>query len=157
MPARVFEGNLDATDLRFGIVAARFNSVVCDRLQDAAVETLLKYGAAQESISIVRVPGAFEVPQAARVLGDSKTCDAIIGLGAVIRGETPHFDYICDAASRGLAAVAADTSVPVIFGVLTTDTLDQAMARSGGDAGNKGAEAATCAVEMATLYRKLRG
>lgn len=155
MRARAFEGDLDAAGLRFGIVTARFNSIVCDRLQEAAVAALEKHGADPDAVTIVRVPGAYEVPQAARKLADSKSYDAIIGLGAVVRGETPHFDYICDAAARGLSDVAAATGVPVIFGVLTTDTMDQALARSGGEAGDKGAEAAACAVEMATLYSKL--
>ena len=149
------EGNLNARDLRFGIVASKFNEFVTSRLEAAAVETLKKYGAAEENLQIVRVPGAFEIPMVARQLAHSKQFDAVICLGAVIRGETPHFDFISAEMSRGIARASLDTGIPVIFGVLTTNTVEEALARAGTTEVNRGAEAACTAIEMATLMKEL--
>jgi 6,7-dimethyl-8-ribityllumazine synthase len=138
---------LDAHGLKFAIVVARFNSAITDKLLAGACEALTRAGA--ESHRVFRVPGAFELPFAAKKLAQRGGFDAIIALGAVIRGETPHFDYVAGEAARGLQQVGLDTGVPVIFGVLTTDTWEQAEARAGGSAGNKGADAARTAIEMA--------
>lgn len=151
------EGHLDARGLRFGLVVSRFNEFVTGRLLAAAVETLTTAGAADEALVVVHVPGAFEVPLAARALASSGRVDAVICLGAVIRGETPHFEYISAEAARGIARVALDTDLPVVFGVLTTDTAEQALARAGAGERNRGADAARTAIEMATLMRALRG
>ncbi|MGH7256118.1 MAG: 6,7-dimethyl-8-ribityllumazine synthase [Nitrospirales bacterium] len=151
----MFEGSHDATGLRFGLVVSRFNEFVTERLLTAAVDMLAKAGADPQHLVIAKVPGAFEIPQVARRLACSRRYDAVICLGAVIRGETPHFDYICSEASRGIADAARDSGIPVIFGVLTTDTAEQALERSGGPDRNRGAEAARTAIEMATLLRQL--
>ncbi len=135
------EGSQDGSGLHIAIVQSRFNAVVCDRLASGALTTLARHGVADDAISVVSVPGAFEIPQAARLLASAGKHDAIICLGAVVRGETPHFDYVCEQAAAGLQRVALDTGVPVAFGVLTTDTVEQALARAGGSVGNKGYEA----------------
>lgn len=156
MAHKVFEGQLDARGLRFALLVSRFNSFVTERLLGGALDALQRSGAAEDGIEIVRVPGSWEMPAAAAVLARQQRFDAIICLGAVIRGETPHFDYIAAEAAKGLAQVSMETGVPVAFGVLTTNTLEQAIDRAGAKGGNKGFEAAMTAVEMANLLRKLR-
>ncbi len=156
MAHKVFEGQLDARGLRFALLVSRFNSFVTERLLAGALDALQRSGAAEAEIEIVRVPGSWEMPAAAVVLARQQRFDAIICLGAVIRGETPHFDYIAAEAAKGLAQVSMETGVPVAFGVLTTNTLEQAIDRAGAKGGNKGFEAAMTAVEMANLLRKLR-
>lgn len=152
---KTLEGQLDAGDLRFGIVVAKYNEFVTSRLLGGAVEVLSKAGAGPDAIEVVRVPGAFEIPLVARRLAQSGRFDAVICLGAVIRGETPHFEYISAEASRGIAQAGWEANRPVIFGVLTTDTAEQALERAGAPERNKGAEAARTAIEMANLMRKL--
>ncbi len=154
---RTIEGALDAQGLRFGLVVSEFNEFVTSRLQTSALNMLLNAGADEEHIEIVRVPGAFEIPLVARHLVTSGRFDAVVCLGAVIRGETPHFDYIAAEASRGIAQASWDSGVPVVFGVLTTDTVEQAMERAGKAERNRGAEAARTAIEMANVMRKLHG
>lgn len=156
MAHKVFEGQLDARGLRFALIVSRFNSFVTERLLAGALDALQRTGAAESDIEIVRVPGSWEMPAAAAALAGQKRFDAIVCLGAVIRGETPHFDYIAAEAAKGLAQVSMDTGIPVAFGVLTTNTLEQAIDRAGAKGGNKGYEAAMTAVEMANLLHKLR-
>ena len=151
----VIEGKLDAKGLRVGLLVSRFNSFVSDRLVEGAIDALLRHGAGQDDIHIVRVPGAFEIPPAARKMAASARYDAIICLGAVIRGATPHFDYVSAEVSKGVASVSIDSGIPVLFGVLTTDTIEQAIERAGSKAGNKGFDAAMAAIEMANLYKAL--
>jgi 6,7-dimethyl-8-ribityllumazine synthase len=154
---RTIEGGRSAKGLRIAIVAARFNHFVVDKLLAGAVETLDQAGISAQDLDIVRVPGAFELPLAARKLSQSRNYDAVITLGAVIRGGTPHFDYVAAECARGVSQAARDSGVPVIFGVLTCDDMEQATERSGGKHGNKGADAALAAIEMADLLRKLEG
>ena len=153
---RVHEGSLDATGMRFGIVVSRFNDIVSTPLLEGAVEALELHGVSADDIVIAWVPGAFETPIAARELAAHGGVDGVVCLGAVIRGDTAHFDYVAGEAARGIASVHATTGVPATFGVLTVDTLEQAMDRAGGKHGNKGAEAALAAVEMVSLLRELR-
>jgi 6,7-dimethyl-8-ribityllumazine synthase len=153
--SQVTEGNLDASGLKFAVVVARFNSFITDRLLAGALDALKRSGAATESIEIVRVPGSWELPLTVKTLAATNRYAAIIALGAVIRGETPHFDQVASQASSGLAAVALETRVPVAFGVLTTNTVEQAIDRAGGKSGNKGYDAAITAIEMADLIRRL--
>jgi len=141
----------DATGLRFALVASRFNQLVSTRLLEACHETLLERGAREEDVHVAWVPGAFEIPLAARVLAETGRYHAIAALGVVVRGGTPHFDYVCNGVTDGVREVMRDTGLPVAFGVLTTDDLDQALARAGGEQGNKGRDAALAAVEMARL------
>jgi 6,7-dimethyl-8-ribityllumazine synthase len=148
-------GRLDATGLRIGIVAARFNEAVVERLVAGAVDTLLRHGAVPADVQVAWVPGAFEIPVALRRMATSDRFDALVALGAVVRGSTPHFDYVAGEAASGAAAVARETGVPVAFGVLTTDTWEQAVERAGGKLGNKGAEAALSAVETANLLKEI--
>lgn len=150
-----FCGDMDGRDLAFAIVTARFNELVTDRLQSGAIEALCRCGTPADKVDVVRVPGAFEIPVTARRLAASGRYHAVICLGAVIRGETPHFDHVAGEAAKGISRASLDTGVPVIFGVLTTENTDQALARAGGKSGNKGAEAALAAVEMARLFQKL--
>ncbi len=153
---KVIEGNLVAPKgARFTIVASRFNELIVARLCDGAVDTLLRHGAARGSITIVRVPGSWELPLAAKKVADAGKVDAIIAVGALIRGATAHFDYIAGEVSKGLGQIALSSGIPVAFGVLTTDNLEQAIERAGSKAGNKGAEAALAALEMVSLYREL--
>lgn len=149
------EGNLIGTDLKIGIVAGRFNDFITRSLLDGATDTLRRHGVEEDNISVSHVPGAFEIPLIARKMAASGNYDAVITLGAVIRGATAHFDYVCSEAAKGVAGAAADTGVPVIFGVLTTDTIEQAIERAGTKAGNKGSESALAAIEMANLIRSL--
>jgi 6,7-dimethyl-8-ribityllumazine synthase len=145
----------DATAFRFAVVVSRFNETVTSSLRDAAAAALKQAGAA--TVQVVAVPGAFEIPQAARAAAASGRFDAIVCLGCIIRGETPHFDYIASAVAHGIMDAAGDTGIPMALGVLTTDTVEQAAARSGPGADNKGREAAAAAIEMAALYRTLAG
>ena len=149
------EGRLDATDMRFGIVAARFNDFIVARLIDGAVDTLVKHGATPADIEIVRVPGAFEMPLALQRLAQTRRHDALIALGCVIRGATPHFEYVSGEASRGIGQASLQHDLPIGFGLLTVDTIEQAVERAGTKAGNKGADAALSAIEMATLLRRI--
>jgi 6,7-dimethyl-8-ribityllumazine synthase len=152
---KVIEGELLARDLRFVVVAARFNEFVVEPLVRGALDALKRHGVLEKQIEIVRVPGAFEMPVVVRKLALSQRYDAIITLGAVIRGQTPHFDYVAGECAGGVARVALESGVPVAFGVLTTDTVEQAVDRAGGKAGNKGADCALVAIEMANLLRRL--
>jgi 6,7-dimethyl-8-ribityllumazine synthase len=153
--ARPLEGTLRGDGRRFGLVASRFNGTLVDQLLAGAVDCLTRHGAGAEAVEIVRVPGAWEIPVALEWLAASGRFDALIALGVVLRGETPHFEYICGECSRGAARVADRHGVPVAFGVLTCDTPEQAAARAGGKAGNKGWEAALAALEMADLRARL--
>jgi 6,7-dimethyl-8-ribityllumazine synthase len=153
---RVIEGNLVVPKgARFAIVASRFNHFVVDRLVEGAIDALVRHGAQSPSITTVRVPGAWELPLVVRRLAASDKLDAIIALGAVIRGETPHFEYVASEAAKGLAAAAGASDIPIVFGVLTTDTIEQAIERAGTKAGNKGWDAAVSAIEMVALARAL--
>ena len=152
---RTTTGRLDASGLRVGIVAARFNEAVVDRLVSGAVDTLLRHGAVPGDVHVAWVPGAFEIPVALRRMADSGRFDALVALGAVVRGSTPHFDFVAGESASGSAAVARESGIPVAFGVLTTDTWEQAVERAGGKLGNKGAEAALSAVETANLLKEL--
>ena len=156
MSSKVTEGQLSSKGLRFAIVVARFNSFITERLLAGALDALARTGCAESDIEIVKVPGSWEMPVVARELAERKRHDAIICLGAVIRGDTPHFDYVAGEAAKGLGQVAAQTGVPVAFGVLTCNTLEQAIDRAGAKGGNKGFDAAMTAVEMADLMRRLR-
>jgi 6,7-dimethyl-8-ribityllumazine synthase len=149
------EGKLDATGLNFGIVVGRFNSFIAERLLDGALDGLVRHGAADADIDVLRVPGAFEIPLAAQKMAARRKYDAIICLGAVIRGSTPHFDYVAGEVSKGVAAVSLESGIPVIFGVLTTDTIEQAVERAGTKAGNKGFDAAVTAIETANVFKGL--
>jgi 6,7-dimethyl-8-ribityllumazine synthase len=149
------EAELSARDLRIGIVAARFNDFIVDSLVRGAVDTLLRHGASEKDITLVRVPGAWEMPWAVKKMAAGKRYDAIIALGAVIRGATPHFDYVAGECVKGVAQAGLAADVPVAFGVLTTDTIEQALERAGTKAGNKGADAAMAAIEMARLLPRL--
>jgi 6,7-dimethyl-8-ribityllumazine synthase len=154
--SKMTEGQLGSKGLRFAIVVARFNSFITERLLAGALDALRRTGCEEADIEIVKVPGSWEMPLVARELAGRKRHDAIICLGAVIRGDTPHFDYVAGEAAKGLAQVAAETGVPVAFGVLTCNTLEQAIDRAGAKGGNKGFDAAMTAVEMADLLRRLR-
>jgi 6,7-dimethyl-8-ribityllumazine synthase len=148
-------GSLDGTGLRFVLVVSRFNAVVTDALLQGAVEALQENGVAADDLTVVRVPGAWELPGACARILEGDDVDGVVALGCVIRGETPHFEFVAGEAARGLGTLALDAPVPVIFGVLTTDDLEQALRRAGDGDGNKGREAALSALEMATLYRRL--
>lgn len=152
---KVFEGNLVADKIRVAIVAARFNDFIVSELVDGALDGLKRHGVSEDDISLARVPGAFEIPLAAKRLAERVDVDAVICLGAVIRGSTPHFDYVCAEVSKGVAHVGLESGKPVIFGVLTTDSIDQAVERAGTKAGNKGFDAAVGAIEMVNLLRKI--
>ncbi|MFC1857858.1 6,7-dimethyl-8-ribityllumazine synthase [Thermodesulfobacteriota bacterium] len=147
----IVEGKLSAEGKKFALVVSRFNDFVTDKLVGGAVDALVRCGARENDIKIFKVPGAFEIPLVAKKLAVKKDLDAIICLGAVIRGATPHFDYVSAEASKGIAVVSLESEIPVIFGILTTDTLEQAIERAGSKAGNKGWSAAVAAVEMANL------
>lgn len=158
MSFTLIEGDFAPQTAKYGIVVARFNSFIVESLLAGAIDALKRHaGVAEEAIEVVRVPGAFELPLAAQAMATSNKYDAIIALGAVIRGSTPHFDYVAGEATKGLASVGLSHELPVIFGVLTTDSIEQAIERAGTKAGNKGAEAALSAIEMVSLLRKLRG
>ena len=148
-----FEGNLVGEGLKIGIVVGRFNDLITMRLLDGAKDALKRHGVKEEDVSLAFVPGAFELPLVAKKMAMSQKYDAVITLGAVIRGATPHFDYVCNEAAKGIAQASYQSEVPVIFGVLTTETIEQAIERAGTKAGNKGWEAATSAIEMANLLK----
>lgn len=149
------EGQLVIRDARFCIVAARFNDQIVENLVRGAIDALVRHGATETAIDIVRVPGAFELPLAARRMAGTKKYDALVAVGVVIRGATPHFDIVCNECAAGLSRVSADLAIPVGFGVLTCDTVDQALERAGGKQGNKGTDAALAAVEMVNLMRQI--
>jgi len=146
-----YEGNLDARGKRFALVASRFNEIIVSRLIDGAMDCLLRHGAQEESVALYRVPGSFEVPVVAKKVAGSGKYDAVVCLGAVIRGETPHFEFVAAEAARGVGRAGMETGVPVIFGIVTADTVEQAIDRAGGRTGNRGAEAAGTAIEMTRL------
>ena len=150
-----YEGRLDGSGLRMALVVGRFNSFISERLVDGALDALLRHGVADDDISVARVPGAFEIPLVARRMAESGKFDAVICLGAVIRGSTPHFDYVSAEVSKGIASVGLSSGVPVIFGVLTTDSIEQAIERAGTKAGNKGFDAAVSAIEMVNLLKEI--
>ena len=154
---RTLQGDLLARDLRFAIVAARFNEAIVEHLVRGAVDALVRHGASERQIEVIRVPGAFDLPFIARRVALAKRADAIVALGCVIRGATPHFDYVAGQCASGIARAADESGVPIAFGVLTTDTIEQAVERAGTKAGNKGADAAMVALEMANLLRRLAG
>ena len=149
---KYFEGKLDARGKRVALVVSRFNELVTSRLLDGAVDTLVRHGASDSDIGVFRVPGSFEISPVTRRLALSGKYDAVIAIGAVIRGDTPHFDFIASEVAKGIAQASLEADVPVVFGVLTTDSLEQALERAGAKAGNKGAEAAMSAIEMMSLY-----
>jgi 6,7-dimethyl-8-ribityllumazine synthase len=152
---KTIEGKLDATGLKFGIVIARFNEFISGKLLAGCLDGLKRHGVADDGISVVWSPGSFEIPLLAKKMAEGHQYDAVICLGAVIRGATPHFDYVAAEVSKGVAHVGLETGVPVIFGVLTTDNLEQAIERAGTKGGNKGFDAALAAIEMANLLRQL--
>ena len=154
---KIIQGDLNAKGLKFGIVAARFNDFITARLLEGAIDGLTRHGASDGDIEVVRVPGAYEIPLVAQQLARSKKYSAIICLGAVIRGATPHFEYVRAEVSKGVASVSMETGVPVVFGVLTTDTIEQAIERAGTKAGNKGFDAAVTAIEMVNLIGEISG
>ncbi len=153
---KIIEGKILAKGMRFGIVASRFNDFISAKLIEGALDALTRAGADEKDITIAKVPGAFEIPLAAKRMVRTGKVDAVICLGAVIRGATPHFEYISAEVSKGIATVALETEVPVVFGVITTDTIEQAIERAGTKSGNKGFDAALSAVEMVDLFRKMK-
>ncbi|GGA28506.1 6,7-dimethyl-8-ribityllumazine synthase [Psychrobacillus lasiicapitis] len=150
---KVFEATLIGTDLKVGIVVGRFNEFINGKLLDGAMDGLKRHGVSEENVDVAWVPGAFEVPFIAKKMAETKKYDAIIGLGSVIRGSTTHYDYVCNETAKGIASVGLSTGVPVMFGVVTTETIEQAIERAGTKAGNKGYDAAVSAIEMANLNR----
>lgn len=150
-----YEGQLNAAGKRFGIVVGRFNEFITTRLLGGCLDAILRHGGAEENLEVVWVPGAFEIPLAAQRMAASKRYDAIICLGAVIRGATPHFEYVANETAKGVAKVSLDSSLPVVFGIITADTIEQAIERAGTKAGNKGWDAALAAIEMADLLPNL--
>ncbi len=154
---RTLQGDLLARDLRFTIVAARFNDAIVENLLRGALDALIRHGASEKQIEVIRVPGAYDLPFVVRRVALAKRSDAIVALGCVIRGATPHFDHVAGQCAAGLARVADETGVPVAFGVLTTENIEQAVERAGTKAGNKGADAAMVAIELANLLRRLAG
>jgi 6,7-dimethyl-8-ribityllumazine synthase len=155
--AKIVEGKIRAEGLRFGIVVSRFNSFITERLLEGALDALRRNGAKEEAIEIYRTPGSFEIPAVVKRLVERDSCDAIICLGAVIRGATPHFTYISAEVSKGIAQLSLESTIPIAFGVITADTIEQAIERAGTKAGNKGWDAALSAIEMANLFRELGG
>ena len=154
--SQVIEGSLDARGLRFAIVIGRFNSFITERLLEGALDALRRCGADAAAVEVVRVPGSWEIPLTFRTLAAQRRHDALIALSAVIRGDTPHFDYVAGEAAKGVAQASADSGIPIAFGILTTNTVDQAIDRAGAKSGNKGFDAAMTAIEMANLLRRLR-
>ena len=152
---KVTQGDLLARDLRFALIASRFNVSIVENLVRGAIDALLRHGASEKQIEVIRVPGAFDLPLIARRAAASRRFDAVIALGAVIRGATPHFDLVAGQCAAGLARASEETGIPVAFGVLTTDTIEQAVERSGNKAGNKGVDAALAALELANLLRRM--
>ena len=152
---KILEGKISAAGFRFGIIVSRFNDFISSKLMEGAMDALMRHGAQEKQIALVKVPGSFEIPLAAKKLAESGNYDAVICLGAVIRGSTPHFEYVAAEVSKGIATVALETKVPITFGVLTTDNLEQAIERAGSKAGNKGWDAAMAAMEMVNLFKEL--
>lgn len=150
---KTFEGNLVGTGLKVGIVVGRFNAFINEKLLEGALDGLKRHGVSEENIDVAWVPGAFEIPLAAKKMAETNNYDAVITLGTVIRGATPHFDYVCNEAAKGVSSVGLELGIPVVFGVLTTDTIEQAIERAGTKAGNKGYDAAVSAIEMANLLK----
>jgi 6,7-dimethyl-8-ribityllumazine synthase len=155
MAYTLLEGKLDATGKKFALVVSRFNNFLTDKLLEGAIDCLKRHGADEKDISVAYVPGAFEVPYAAAKMADNKNYDAVICIGAVIRGDTPHFDYISNESAKGIAKIGMESGKPIIYGLITADTLEQAIERAGTKAGNKGWDAAEAAVEMINLYSAL--
>ena len=153
---RVIEGQLTAEGMKFGLLASRFNEIFVSKLVDGSVDCLKRHGTSEQDIELAWVPGSFEIPLAAKKMANSGKYDAIICLGAVIRGSTPHFDYVSSEVTKGIASVSLESEVPIMFGVLTTDNIDQAVERAGSKAGNKGWEAALGAIEMVSLIKKFQ-
>ncbi len=153
---KIYEGKLIARDFKFGIVVGRFNEFITNKLLAGAMDALKRHGASEENIEVAWVPGAFEIPMVALTMARSGKYDAVLCLGAVIRGGTPHFDYVCAEVSKGIAKVSMDTGIPAIFGIITADTIEQAIERAGTKAGNKGWDAAVTGIEMANLLRGLK-
>jgi len=151
----LYEGKLNAQGLKFAIVASRFNSLVVDRLVEGAVDCILRHGGKEEDITLIKVPGSWEIPVAVKKVLESLEVDAVIALGSLIRGETPHFDYIASEVSKGLSVLSLERTKPVSFGIITAETLEQALERAGSKMGNKGWEAALSAIEMANLFSSL--
>lgn len=152
---KVYEGNLNASHIKFGIVIGRFNEFIVNMLKEGCLDTLKRQGAESENISLFYVPGSFEIPYIASSLAQSKKFDVLIGLGVIIRGDTPHFDYIASEVAKGIANISLTTGTPVIFGVITADTIEQAIERAGTKSGNKGRDAALSAIEMVNLLRAI--
>jgi len=152
---KVIQGELQAAGLRFGIVVSRFNDFITGKLLEGALDGLLRHGASEEEIEVVKVPGAFEIPLVAKKLASTGSYDGVICLGTVIRGATPHFEYVAAEVSKGVASASLDTGVPIAFGVITADTIEQAVERAGTKSGNKGFDAAITAIEMANVFKKL--
>jgi len=152
--AKYFEGNLQAEGKKFGIIVARFNSFIAEKLLDGALDTLIRSGASDDDIEVARVPGAYEIPLVAQKMAKSGRYDAVICLGVIIRGATPHFDFVASEATKGIAQAGMETGVPIIFGVLTTETIEQAIERAGSKSGNKGSDCASAAVEMINLLNQ---
>jgi 6,7-dimethyl-8-ribityllumazine synthase len=150
-----YEGNLNAQGFRFAIVCSRFNDFIVNRLQGGAIDALTRHGASEDNISIIIVPGAFEIPLAAKKAVESTKYDAVICLGTIIRGATPHFEYVAAEVSKGIAAISLDSGIPVTFGILTTENIEQAIERAGSKSGNKGWDAAVSAIEMVSLLKNI--
>lgn len=153
--AKIIEGELTGTGFKFGIVVSRFNDFITSRLLDGALDALSRHGVQEDDIEVIKVPGAFEIPIAAKKLSQAEKHDAVICLGAVIRGATPHFNYVSAETSKGIAATAYESTIPVLYGVLTTDNLEQAIERAGAKSGNKGWETAMAAIEMVNLFKQI--
>jgi 6,7-dimethyl-8-ribityllumazine synthase len=152
---KTYEGELQAKGFKFAVIISRFNDFITGKLLDGAIDALVRHGSSEQNIEVIKVPGAFEIPLAAKRVAEKGKYDAVICLGTVIRGATPHFDYVASEASKGIAQASLDTGVPIAFGVLTTDTIEQAVERAGSKSGNKGWDAALVAIEMAQLFKKL--
>lgn len=152
---KIYEGKLDAKGLKIGIIVSRFNEFITSKLVDGCLDALIRHGVKEEDLEIVKVPGSFEIPYLAKKMAISKKYDAIICLGVVIRGQTPHFNYICNEVAKGIANVSLESGIPVIFGVITSDTIEQAIERAGTKSGNKGFDAALAAMELANLYKTI--
>ena len=152
---KIIQGELQAKGLKFAIIVSRFNDFITGKLLEGAVDGLLRHGAKEEDIDVIKIPGAFEIPLTAKKVASKGSYSAVICLGTVIRGATPHFDYVAAEVSKGIASASLDTGVPIAFGVLTTDTIEQAVERAGTKSGNKGFDAAMTAIEMAQVFKKL--
>lgn len=152
---KTYEGELQAKGLKFAVIVSRFNDFITNKLLDGSIDALLRHGASEQNIDVIRVPGAFEIPLTAKTVAGRKKYDALICLGTIIRGATPHFDYVAAEASKGVATASMETGTPIAFGIITSDTIEQAVERAGSKSGNKGWDAAMVAIEMAQLLKKL--